>query len=376
MISLTWKQVNAWRLAQQGLVKRAGSAELIEAIRQVGGIHTQVMSAAELAIGARVDGISPQEIQDALWNTHTVIKTWALRLALHIIPAEDFPLYIGARLNTDLNWPEHFSHQGIPKDVLEAYLAAAPEILDGQPITRQQFAAAIDERIHSPELHQYLASSGWGMSLKPLACHGELCVGPNQGQNATYVRPSTWIGAWQPVAPEQALRELVRRYLRTYGPAKFYDFRHWWWAGSSPAKKAFDSLADEIEEVEVEGWRGLALRATIPAMQEMEVSGLVRLLPLFDTYTIGANPTMHLPGFLSSPELKKVYRPQGWVSAVVMVDGYIKGLWEYKTVRSTTTISVDLFASVPEIVKDGIAQEAERIGKFLNTKVLLEFKPS
>ncbi len=373
MISLTWGQVNTWRLMQQGLVTRAGPQELIAAIRRVGGIHAQVMSAAELAIAARLDGITPEAVQDALWFEHILIKTWALRLTLHIIPVDDFPLYIGARLNTDLNWPEHFRRQGITNDVLEAYLAVGPQILDGQPITRQQFVAVVDERIHSPELHDYLAKSGWGMSLKPLACHGELCVGPTQGQNATYVRPSTWIGAWQPAAPEEALKEVVRRYLHTYGPAKFYDFRRWWWAGSAPAKKAFDGLADEIEDVEVEGWRGMALRAEIPAIQALEVKEVVRLLPLFDTYTIGATATMRLPGFLSPVELKKVYRPQGWVSAAVVVDGFIKGIWEYKTHRSTTTIKVDLFTSIPKTVKEGIAGEGERLGKFLNTAIQLEF---
>ena len=55
------------------------------------------MSTAELAIGARVDGLSPQDVQSALWKDRRLIKTWAMRLELHLVPARDFPLYVAAR---------------------------------------------------------------------------------------------------------------------------------------------------------------------------------------------------------------------------------------------------------------------------------------
>jgi len=69
----------------------------INAERRTGGIQAQVMSTAELAIGARVDGLSPQDVQSARWKDRRLIKTWAMRLELHLVPARDFPLYVAAR---------------------------------------------------------------------------------------------------------------------------------------------------------------------------------------------------------------------------------------------------------------------------------------
>jgi len=69
--------------------------DFINAVRRAGGIHAQVMSAAELAIGARADGLSPQDVQSARWKDRRLIKTWAMRAELHLIPAKRLPALRG-----------------------------------------------------------------------------------------------------------------------------------------------------------------------------------------------------------------------------------------------------------------------------------------
>jgi hypothetical protein len=90
--SLKWNQVNAWRLSQQCLSARLKRQDYLKAVTHTGGIQAQVMSAAELALGARVDGLSPDDVQSALWQERTLVKTWAMRGTLHLISASDLPL--------------------------------------------------------------------------------------------------------------------------------------------------------------------------------------------------------------------------------------------------------------------------------------------
>ena len=54
MISLSWKQVNAWRLSQHYLLERADRRQWLAVATQICGLHAQLMSAAELALWARV----------------------------------------------------------------------------------------------------------------------------------------------------------------------------------------------------------------------------------------------------------------------------------------------------------------------------------
>jgi hypothetical protein len=89
MKSLTWNQVNAWRLAQHGLAPRLQHEAFVEVTSRLYGIHAQVMSAAELALAARTDGLTAQDVQLALWQNHTLVKTWAMRGTLHLLAAGD-----------------------------------------------------------------------------------------------------------------------------------------------------------------------------------------------------------------------------------------------------------------------------------------------
>jgi len=339
------------------------------------GVQAQVMSAAEMAIGTRVDGITAQDVQSALWRDHSLIKTWAMRAALHLIPAKELPLYVAARKLTDIrNWPFYFNYFGIDQSTLEQYLAIGPTILSDQPMKREEFASAVSEQLKSPELRDLLHTKGWGTPLKPLAWLGELCFGPSQGQNVTFVRPSAWIGEWQPLEPYAALQEILRRYLYAFGPATVEDFVLWWGARIAHTRKLFKSLEDELELVDVEGWPAYALQTAIESMQDLELKGTVNLLPLFDAYTMGIGRGQEIEPLISQALQKRVYRPQGWISAVVLVDGYIRGIWEFQNQHTQATINVALFEPVTSLTRDRIAAEAESLAKFLNTKIMIEYK--
>src|SRR5829696_3311779 len=97
MISLTWDQVRAWRLEQLCLVPRLGHRDFVQAVERVLGVQAQVMSAAELSIGVRVAGLSREDVQRALWQDRTLVKTWAMRGTIHLFAAEDLPLIVAAR---------------------------------------------------------------------------------------------------------------------------------------------------------------------------------------------------------------------------------------------------------------------------------------
>ncbi|HKP51591.1 MAG TPA: winged helix DNA-binding domain-containing protein [Chloroflexia bacterium] len=376
--SLTWQQVNAWRVSQHCLSTRLKRADYVKAVERTGGIQAQVMSAAELALWARVDGLTPKDVQSALWQDRTLVKTWAMRGTLHLLSADELPLFIAARsMHDDRDWLKYFTYYGITEPQYEAFIAAVPQVLGSEPVTREQLATAVSRHIGVPELGKLLLSSSWGSLWKPSAFRGDLCFGPNQGRNVTFVNPRQWIGKWQPVEPHLALQEIARRYLRAYGPSTPHDFARWWDGGSRlvPTRKLFQSIEDELEAVDVDGRHAFALRTTLEqmeGMQRLETSGVVRLLPLFDAYTLGLE--RDLEQLLPRAYKSRVFRPQGWISAVVLVDGRMKGVWGYKIRGSQTTVKVQMFSSPTTSVKKGIEAEAERLNAFLNTKVVLEFE--
>jgi hypothetical protein len=60
------------------------------------GAHAQVLSAAELSIGRRIAGATRADVQRALWQERTLVKTFGPRGTVHLLPAVDLPMWTGA----------------------------------------------------------------------------------------------------------------------------------------------------------------------------------------------------------------------------------------------------------------------------------------
>ncbi len=357
---ITWSQLCAWRLKRQFLLDRSSPEQLLEVVSRLGGVQAQLASAAELALLARIDGLQRASVGEALWSQRSLVKTWAMRGTLHLVNPADLPLHVAAHSAfPPRRPPSYYSYHGITPEGLEAILENVPHALSDQPITREQLATAVAEQAGMPDLRQVLLS-GWGALLKPSAFRGDLCFGPNQGQNVTFVRPEAWIGPWQAdLDPQDAMREVARRYLRTYGPANPSDFARWWGIEASRGKKVFKLLEAEISPVSMEGWEAWYLSETLEAMQSAGSPSSLRLLPQFDAYTLG---TPRDNSFVIPEEHKtRIYRPQAWISAVVLVDGRMQGVWELK---GKEEVKVEMFGKMTDEIQEGIDEEAKRLVSF------------
>lgn len=366
---MTWDQVTAWRMARHGLAPRVG---FMEAVRRMIGVQAQVMSAAELSLWARVDGLHPADVQGALWQERTLVKTWAMRGTLFLFAAEDLPLVVATRNATEHRYKiKYFESYGISESQFQEFLEAVPRVLGDEPMTREGLAAAVAKHTGLDRLLPALTESSWGSALKPSAMRGDLCYGPIQGRNVAFVRPVDWLGGWREIDPKSASQEIIRRYMGVYGPATPRDFSRWWGAGTRLANKVFKELGDELEAVDVEGHKAFALRSSVEPMGSLSAAGIVRLLPMFDAYTHGLLEYEPLLPLAFRP---LVFRPQGWISAVVLVDGRIGGVWQYETKASRTLVKVRMFAPPSAGVREAIVDEAERLNGFLDTEVVVEFE--
>src|SRR5262245_43467398 len=97
--TFTAKQIHAFRLRRHHLLDCTGK-DLVTICRDVCGVQAQIMSAAALQLWARNHAITPAAVNDALWKTRSLVKTTLMRQTLHLVPADEFPLYIAAQKST------------------------------------------------------------------------------------------------------------------------------------------------------------------------------------------------------------------------------------------------------------------------------------
>ncbi|MGW5684855.1 winged helix DNA-binding domain-containing protein [Nonomuraea sp. NPDC003754] len=345
-MKLTWPQVLSWRLRRQ-FVAAADGPGAVEIARRLCGLQNQVASSTRQAVAVRSATPDPGQLDRALWQDRTLVKTWIMRGTLHLVPAEDLPDYCAA-LSTLRFW-EKGSWQrghGVTAAETEAIIDAVPRVLGGAPLTRDELVEAVVDRTGDDHLREAL-TSGWGVLLKPLARLGELCYGPPREGRVTFTAPRAWLPSWPAALPpfEEAGVRLARAFLAAHGPASPEAFDTWLFGGvarKGVLKGWFRDLAPELTEVDVEGTPLLALTEHLDDLAATEPSQAVHLLPGFDQYILGAPRSLEplIPAGVKS----KVSRAAGWISPVVIYQGRVAGVWESKDGEPV----LELFEPVPE----------------------------
>ena len=253
-VKLGWEEARALRLERHQLHRRAPRGRELRIAGRICGLHAQLLSSAALSLWARVEGTSLEAFQRALWRDRTLVKIWAMRGTLHLLPARDLPIYLGAlgtyRHYLGQGWVKYF---GVTREEIELVIETVGEVLRGRALTRDQLADAVVERTGSKKLGVVLRQ-GWGVLLKPAAYRGQLCFAEGEGARVRFTHP----GPVRQLAPPKALAEVARRYLGAYGPATRDDFALWWQGTSRvEAQRLIESL--EVTRVDLEGARAYLL---------------------------------------------------------------------------------------------------------------------
>lgn len=352
-----WEEARALRLERHHLHRRAPRGSEVRVAGQICGLHAQLLSSAALSLWARVEGASLESFERALWRERKLVKTWAMRGTLHLLPARDLPVYFGA-LSTYTHylrqgWVKYF---GVTREQVELVIEAVSEAVRGRALTRDQLADAVAERTGSKQLAAVLRQS-WGVLLKPAAYRGQLCFAEGDGTRVRFTHP----GPVRKLDPQKALAELARRYLGAYGPATREDFALWWGGTSlAQSQRLFESL--DVREVDLEGRRAWLLDGEPGSGQARSV----RLLPAFDPYIVGAPRS---GGLFPSAHKGRIYRPQGWISPALLVDGHVEGVWRHERKNGRLMVRIDPFTRLRRRVRAGASEEAERLAAYFGARL-------
>src|SRR4029453_10730027 len=249
---------------RQALTKPATDLGPAEVAGVLCGVHAQVLSAAELSIGRRITGATPADVQRALWEDRTLVKTFGPRGTVHLLATADLPMWTGALSALPSSVPAHPEPVRFSAQQAEEGIAAIGDALAGIELTIDELTEQIVDRTGPWAGEQTMQAFGgrwprWRQLTSTAAHRGMLCFGPNRGPKVTYTNPHRWLPGFRPEDGDAALRALVTRYLYAYGPATPQHFARWLGIPPQRAALLFDELAGGLEEgglVGGAGWWG------------------------------------------------------------------------------------------------------------------------
>jgi hypothetical protein len=361
---LSWAQVCAGRLERHRLAVPSPDARPADAVRAMGGAaHAQVMPAAELSIGLRTTGVTRADVRHALWAERSLIKTFGPRGTVHLLPTHDLPTWVGA-LSAAPPPARTFPEQvRLSPDQTEAVVAAVASALEDAELTVDELTEAVVEHagpwagdLVMPAFQRMWPR--WRQALHLAGMRGVLCFGPTRGRKVTYTSPRRWLPGFRPAEGSTSLARVVRGYLHAYGPATPQQFAHWLDAPRPWAAALFDSLAGELEQVEVDGTRARVAAGDTTAPPTPPRG--VRLLPYFDAYAyvVGNQPRELLyPGRAAERALGNFQ--------VLLIDGVVAGVWHQRRSGRKLDITVEPLVPLTSAQRRELDEQVERVGTIL-----------
>jgi hypothetical protein len=379
-LPVTWDQVIAFRLARHHLLERAAAKQLVSVTGDMTGAQAQLLSAAQTSLWSRLRDLQVAHVEAAL-RKRTLVKAACMRRTLFLLPAKDLAIFVrgsARRAEKEIRWA---LGKGVPERVVERAIEAALEVLD-QPLTRPEIAERVSLRL-GVRKGEY-QGGGWGSRRKLdavpvgeltypvvellhlVAARGVVCYGPYRGNEPTFVRADAWIPRWREISRDEAEGLLLRRYLHSFGPATAEDFALWSGIALTAAREVWGREQSRFAPVTVKGWTASVLREDLKELTQASFERpLVRLLPYFDSYLLGHKERDHLAPAQHRP---KIYRPQGWIAPVVLVDGRAAAVWQHTRAADRLQVEVTKFGSLPRPVVAGIREEARDLARFLGAR--------
>jgi uncharacterized protein YcaQ len=369
---LSQAQVAAFRLNKHHLNCRAPLRSLKSVVSDICGVQAQLMSAAELALWARVEGLTQEDVAHALWSDRSLVKTWCMRGAAHLLVATDLPIYVGGLLRRGLRRErEWVARYGISESEMDSMVKAIVEALSEGALTRKELAESVAARLGA-KTRRWVEHS-WGGIVKQACLQGLVVFGPNRAQEITFVRRDKWLPQLKDLPVEEAENMLLKHYLHGYGPASLADFAAWAGMTVGDATPILKRISGKIVEVKVGDRAYLMLRedlATLEKMNESEKQYSVRLLPSFDPFMLGHKDKGHL---VDKEYYKRIYRKAGWLSPTILINGKAEGVWVYKKKGKCLHIAIEPFHTLTKNVKDLIEEEARSLADFYYVSFELKF---
>ena len=358
------RRLHATRLAGEPFTTVA------DAVRHHLAMQAQDYGPAKWAIGQRSDGLVDADVDRALAEG-SIVRTHVLRPTWHLVAREDLRWLMaisGPRVQQ--------GNAGRYRDLgLDARTRARAEkaivaaLRSEGRLTRNQLGEVLDR--------SKLDHEGQRMPYFLMHCELELviCSAGLEGKQQTYGLVDERVPADGPRDPDDGVRELVRRYLASHGPATVKDMS--WWSGltMSVLRAALGELGDEVGSEEVDGltyWSVAGAYGRPPPVRS------AHLLQVYDELVVGYTESRFV-GDPAGPIAREAWLGRDLPSGVFLVNDRVGGHWRRTIDTKRVDVVVSFYEDPPKSARAAVEREAERLGRFFGREVAMEigrFVPS
>ncbi len=343
------------------------------------GLHSTDPATVVLALRARLDPFAVADLEDALYERRSLLRLLAMRRTMFVVPL-DLAAVMQASCAAALVPAERrklvdlLVGAGVADDVdawiarVEAETLAA--LADRGPTPASQLTKVV------PDLGRQLRMAvgkpyegNVGVSTRLLflmSTEGTLArarpLGTWISSQYRWVPMADWIGELPVLAAETARAELVRRWLRAYGPGTLDDLA-WWTKWTKAQARAALAAVEAVEvttdvggDTKVPAW---LLPDDLEEVADPAVAAPVNLLPALDSTIMGWKERGWYIGAHRGP----LFDRNGNAGPTVWVGGRAVGAWSQ---RAGGEVVTKVLEPLDRATRSRIDAEAARLTAWMN----------
>jgi hypothetical protein len=349
----------------------AGAADPADVARSLVCLHATDAVTVFLSIHARSVGVTPADVERALYEERSLVRVLAMRRTLWVVPRELLPV-VFAGATRAVAARERKRLEGFVRDsgiasrpapwLTRAGNTAVAVVAErGEALTSEVVAAvpALAKKLRLGAGRWTVEQTVGARVLPQLAMEGRLVRGRPRGTwtsaQIRWVEAAAWLGGpIEELDVGHAQAELLRRWLRAFGPATETDIR--WWTGWT-AREARAALATVPHaEVDLGATTGYVLADDVDPVERPDPSAA--LLPTLDPTTMGWKEREWYLGAHGSV----LFDRNGNAGPTVWWDGRVVGGWSQ---RRDGEIAFRLLEDVGREAVAAVEAEAARVAEWL-----------
>ncbi|MFC5186274.1 winged helix DNA-binding domain-containing protein [Actinomadura harenae] len=365
----------AQRRARLGVRHRLAAAgrtdDPLAVARSLTALHATDPASVFLQVAARSPAAGPGHVEKALYDDRVLLRLLAMRRTMFVVPNDFLPALQAAvadplAVKQRRTYGKYIAGAGLGGDDPDGWVRDVEEsthaaLLRLGAATGAQLSAAeprLRSRVVMAPGKSYESTTGittW--ILVTLGCEGRIVRGRPNGSwvSSQYVWSpvETWLPEGVPSLPvDEARAEVVRRYLRTFGPATAVDVK--WWTGwtAGEVKKALAGL--DTAETDA----GIVLADDLEPVPAPEP--WAALLPALDATPMGWKERDF---YLDPGHVPALFDRNGNIGPSVWWDGRIVGGWGQD---ADDAVVFRFLEDAGSDARSAVAAEAERMTAFLD----------
>ena len=386
-MTVTHAQIRAFRLGSHHLDHPLPPDRLLEAAGAC-GIQNSPPGTWETSLWNRVEGVTRSQLEEILSQEKTLLQAWSIRGVPLVFPTQDAGVFLSPLCAQAGEEPWIYT-RGL-SGALDAFHLSFDALL---PLAEQACACLEEETVHSKEAldrrlaalmepmlppailpawrapsiygrpdRQTMGEAAVSFLLRPCAFRDKVVFGARLDGSPTFTAPARWLGRPLPEHPDGE-RELVRRFLRCYGPALPSALQSWLGCSPAQAKRLWRGIQGELVPAEVEGKRRWLLAADRERLLHGEENDCIRLLGPHDPYLDLRDRDTVLP---DQRLQRQVWRTVGNPGAVLH-GGRVAGLWSARAQGDRLAVSVTLFEALTSVQRAQLEELVQGYAAFRGT---------